>query len=101
MIAFATFDMGSGLPYSDRMLSADTMSSFPSLYELLPSTTTLWHPGRTFWGFVRFWLAIQFIPACFPSAIHFSKYSFFKSVSTGAKPTERFSTAAHLCISKR
>jgi pimeloyl-ACP methyl ester carboxylesterase len=41
MIAFRSFDRGSGLPKSERLLPADAMASFPSMYELLPLSATL------------------------------------------------------------
>ncbi len=42
MIAFRSFDKGSGLPYSEKLLNADTMSSFPSMYQLIPITGSLY-----------------------------------------------------------
>lgn len=45
MVTFRSFDKGSGLPRSERMLGADTLSSFPSMYQLLPSSAELIGPG--------------------------------------------------------
>lgn len=45
MIAFRSFEKGSGLPKSERLLNADTMSSFPSLYQLLPLVSTVLDPS--------------------------------------------------------
>lgn len=36
MIAFRSFQKGSGLPFSQRLLSADAMSSFPSMFLMTP-----------------------------------------------------------------
>jgi len=41
MIAFRSFEKGSGIPRSAKMLNADTMSSFPSLYQLLPTLASV------------------------------------------------------------
>lgn len=45
MVTFRSFDKGSGLPRSQRMLNADTLSSFPSMYQLLPPSADLLGPG--------------------------------------------------------
>lgn len=41
MVAFRSFEKGSQIVHSEKLLSADAMSSFPSLYELLPGGTNL------------------------------------------------------------
>lgn len=41
MIAFRSFEKGSGIIRSEKMLNADTMSSFPSLYQLLPALASV------------------------------------------------------------
>lgn len=40
-VTFYSFQYGSGLAQSKRLLNADTMSSFPSMYQLLPSSIDL------------------------------------------------------------
>lgn len=44
MVTFRSFDKGSGLPRAGRMLGADTLSSFPSMYQLLPTSADLLGP---------------------------------------------------------
>lgn len=41
MVTFRTFDKGSGIVSNKKLLPADAMSSFPSMYEMLPGTATL------------------------------------------------------------
>lgn len=45
VVAFRSFEKGSGLPRSERLLNADAMSSFPSMYQLLPSAVELMDKG--------------------------------------------------------
>ncbi|HEY8280740.1 MAG TPA: hypothetical protein VIH99_14010 [Bdellovibrionota bacterium] len=46
MITFHTFLNGSGLPQSKRLLPADTVSSFPSMYQMLPADGELFGAGK-------------------------------------------------------
>jgi pimeloyl-ACP methyl ester carboxylesterase len=41
MLAFRSFEKGSDVVHSNKLLPADAMASFPSLYELLPGNATL------------------------------------------------------------